>query len=230
MDNERINILSAIPEDNIKGIIIYCHGLGSSKEMISRFYNRLLVSNLGIYSFDFPGHGKDNTDFSKFNLKLCISYLNKVIGYVKEKYNVPIYLFGSSFGGFVILNRLIIKDDDIKKTILMCPAINFSEIMKNKTKIPNNYFNTNKYLPLYNNIKIYKEAYIEFENAESIVKDFNFNNISIIQGTLDKTVDYLKIKEFCIKNNLNLETIIDGKHELYGYDDKIIDFLILNIK
>lgn len=222
----KINIFSAIPEGEMKGIIIYCHGLGSNKKWATRFYNRLLENKLGIYAFDFPGHGEDNTEFSQFTLNSCISYLNDVISYVGDKYNVPIYLFGCSFGGFVILNRLIVKNDDIKSTILMCPAINFCEIMEGKSGISNDYFNTNEYMPLYNNIKIYEQAYIEFKNGDLQLKNSKFNNISIIQGTLDKTVDYKNIEKFCEKNNLNLFTIQEGKHELYGHDDEIVDFLI----
>ena len=44
----------------------------------------------------------------------------------------------------------------------MCPAINFCKIMELKTGISIDYFDTNEYMPLYNNIKIYKDAYLEF--------------------------------------------------------------------
>lgn len=54
----------------------------------------------GISAFDFPYHGEYNIEFSQFTLNSCISYLNDVISYVGDKYNVPIYLylFGCSFG------------------------------------------------------------------------------------------------------------------------------------
>lgn len=107
---KKINVFSAIPSNNLKGIVIYCHGLGSNKNLVIRFYNRLLDNNIGIYAFDFPSHGKDKTDFSQFTLGRCIDYLDEVISYVKKQYRVPIYLFGCSFGGFVILNRLLEKN------------------------------------------------------------------------------------------------------------------------
>lgn len=40
--NDRINTFSAIPEDNIEKIIIYCHGLGSNKTWATRFCDGLL--------------------------------------------------------------------------------------------------------------------------------------------------------------------------------------------
>lgn len=223
---KKINVFNAIPRDNLKGIVIYCHGLGSNKNMVIRFCDRLLENNLGIYAFDFPGHGKDKTDFSQFTLGRCIDYLNKVISYVKKQHHVPIYLFGCSFGGFVILNRLLEKKSDIENTILMCPAINFCEIMENKSGISDDYFKTNEYMPLYNNIKIYKDSYDEFKDGDKKIKNSNFDSISIIQGNLDKTVAYEDIKKFCTKNSLSLYTIQDGKHELYGYDEEIVDFIL----
>ena len=223
---KKIKIFSAMPKNNLKGIIIYCHGLGSNKTWAIRFYDKLLANNFGVYAFDFPGHGEDKTDFFLFTLNRCINYLNEVISYVTTKYEVPIFLFGCSFGGYVILNRLLENKLDIQKTILMCPAINFCEIMENKTGISDNYFNTNEYMPLYNNIKIYKNSYDEFKKKDKKIKSSTFENIAIIQGALDKTVAYEDIKKFCKKNNLELYTIEKGKHELYGYDEEIVNFII----
>ena len=223
--NNKINIIENIPIDGLEKIVIYCHWLGSNKNLVNRFSKDLINNNIGVVSFDFPGHGDDKTDFSLFNLSLCIKYLEEVIKYAKDKYNVPICLFGSSFGGYVILNRLIRSDKDIDKTILMCPAINFCEIMELKTDISINYFNDNEFMPLYNNIKIYKDAYLEFKNGDKDVRKAKFRNVSIIQGMMDKTVSYNDIREFCLRNNLELIAIEKGKHELYDYDKEIIDLL-----
>ena len=226
--NNKINTFMAVG-DSVDRIVIYCHGLGANKIWATRFYDYLLTNKIGIISFDFPGHGEDKTDFVYFNLSLCISHLEEMIDYVKIKYKVPIYLFGSSFGGFVILNKLIKTDINIKKAMLMCPAINFCEIIERKLGISLDYFNTNEFVPLYNNIKIYKDAYLEFKNGNNAVKNYEFQNVSIIQGTLDRTVLYDDISKFCKKNNLKLTTIEGGKHELYGYDEEIINFMLENI-
>lgn len=220
---KKINIIENIPIDDLEKTVIYCHGLGSNKNLVNRFSKDLLNNNIGVVSFDFPGHGDDKTDFSLFNLSLCIEYLEEVIKYTKDKYNVPICLFGSSFGGYVILNKLIRGDKDIDKIILMCPAINFCEIMELKSGITDDYFDTNEFMPLYNNIKIYKDAYLEFKNGDEKIRKAKFRDISIIQGMLDKTVSYEIIKDFCLRNNLELITIEKGKHELYDYDEKIVD-------
>lgn len=222
----KINTFIAIPTEKIEKIVIYCHGLGSNKNWIVRFYEELLKFNIGVVSFDFPGHGEDTTDFSSFDLSLCISYLEKVIQYIKEKYHVPISLFGCSFGGFVILNKLINNASDIEKIVLMSPAINFCEIMERKSGISLHCFKSNNYMPLYNNIKIYKNSYLEFKKGDEAIKNASFKDVYIIQGTKDKTVLYKDIKEFCSSKNLKLSIIKDGKHELYGFEEQIINFLL----
>lgn len=222
----KIYTFSSNLDNSLNGIIIYCHGLGSNKEMSQRFSDKLLKNNIGLIAFDFPGHGEDSTDFKDFNLDLCINYLNRVITSIKNEYDVPIYLFGSSFGGFVILNRLINKSSDISKTILMCPAINFCEIMERKTGLSLDYFKDNSYKDLYNNIKIYKNSYIEFKEGDSRVREYSYKDIFIIEGTDDQTTTYESMKEFSSKNDLDMLTIESGKHELYGYDDEIIDYII----
>lgn len=223
---DKIYTLSSNLNNSLNGIIIYCHGLGSNKKMSQRFSDKLVKNNIGLIAFDFPGHGEDSTDFKDFNLDLCIDYLNRVIASIKNEYDVSIYLFGSSFGGFVILNRLINKSSDISKTILMCPAINFCEIMERKTGLSLDYFKDNSYKDLYNNIKIYKNSYIEFKEGDSRVREYSYKDIFIIEGTDDQTTTYESMKEFSFKNDLDMLTIESGKHELYGYDDEIVNYII----
>ncbi len=222
---DKIHVFSAIPS-NLNSIVIYCHGLGSNRLWASRFYDELFKKNIGIISFDFPGHGDDKASFKDFTLQLCITYLDSVINYAKDNYNAPIYLFGSSFGGYVILNKLINSNKSICKTILMCPAINFCQIVEKKTGVCIEYFTKNEFLPLYNNIKFYKKTYLDFKSADYEIKKSKFNNIAIIQGMLDSTVDYNIIENFCNINSLNLYKIERGKHELYDYNKKLTDILI----
>ena len=220
-----IKIITEVKNDTEK-VIIYCHGLGSKKEIINRFKDKLLENNIGVVAFDFPGHGEDKTNFSKFNLDLCISYLEEVIEKYKDK---QIYLLGSSYGGFVILNKLIRSNKYINNTILLSPAVNFLSIVNRKLNIDINYFNNHEYIDLYNNIRIYKDAYIDYKENEDKVYNYKFTNINIIHGTLDKTVLLKDIEYFSKKNNLNLKIVKNAKHELIGYEDEIIDFIIDNI-
>lgn len=228
--NNEIHIFKAIGNINNKNIILYIHGLGSNKNWITRFYNKLLNNNYNVYSLDLIGHGEDNTSFEKFNLSNCIEYVKQTIEYIKIIHkNCNIYLFGSSYGGFVLLNGYNEIINNINKIYLMCPAINFYEILENKVGILNiDYFKNNDFLPLYNNIKIDKKALLEFKNGDNFINNNKFSKVFIIQGDMDKTVLVDNIIDFSNKNNLVYKIIKGGKHELYGYEDNIIEFILNN--
>ena len=108
--DDRIYSYFSIPND-VRKIIIYCHGFGEDKERINQHFNELNAIGIGIVSFDFPCHGEDESLYTEFNLSNSLEYLDKVIDSVKE-YGVPISLMGSSYGGYIALsyiNRFKVK-------------------------------------------------------------------------------------------------------------------------
>ena len=225
--NKKIYITEVTSLINKEKVIIYCHGLGSNKNQYKRFYKKFYKNNISMISFDLPAHGEDKTEFKNFTLKESITYIDNVIKYAKAKYKY-IYLFGSSYGGYVILNYLIEKKEHYK-TFLMCPAFNFYEIINKKMQIDKEYFKSNDYLHLYGKVNLYKNAYNEFRKADVAVKKNNYSNIVIIQGKLDKTVPYEDQKEFAQKNKLKFMPIENGSHELYDFDKKITNIILSEI-
>ena len=118
--NNRIHMFKAIENPKSENIILYIHGLGSNKNWITRFYNNLLANNYIVYSLDLPGHGEDKTPFESFDLTICTEYIKEAIKYIKVHHeNCNISLFGSSYGGFVILNAHNEIKKDINKIYLM---------------------------------------------------------------------------------------------------------------
>lgn len=228
--NDRIHIFRAIGDVNNKDIILYVHGLGSNKNWVTRFYNKLLDNNYNVYSLDLIGHGQDNTSFENFNLSNCIQYVKETIEYIKTVHeNCNIYLLGCSYGGFVLLNAYNDIINNINKIYLMCPAINFCEIMEKKVgNLDIDYFNNNDFISLYKNIKVFRGAYEEFKNGDKFIKNTKFNNVFIIQGDADTTVLVNDIKDFSNKNNLLCKIIKGGKHELYGFDNDVVEFILNN--
>ena len=227
--DERIHLFEAMPDD-LRCVVIYCHGMGSHKYWASRFYQDLLFHHVGVVSFDLPGHGNDVTDFHDFSLDLCLSYLEKVIHYVQDQYQVPIYLFGSSYGGFVLLNELIASHFHINGTVLMCPAVNFLDIIERKGgMLLSDYFKEHDFVPLIGeDIGFYKVHYDSFLLGQKRIQSSCFHNVSIISGDCDRTVLCDDLKSFCDKNGLRLEVVLGGKHELYGHEKEIVR-LILDI-
>ena len=96
IDN-KIYINEYIPNE-INKIIIFIHGLGGSKENVSRYVDILNKNNIGVISYDGPNQGEDKTPNNKYFFIQCISYLDRVINYTKIKYNKEIILLGTSYG------------------------------------------------------------------------------------------------------------------------------------
>ena len=226
--DDKIYCYFSIPDD-VRKIVIYCHGFGESKDRINQHFEILNRNQIGIVSFDFPCHGEDMSDDSCFNLSNSLDYLDKVIGSVKG-YNVPISLMGSSFGGYIALsyiNRFKVKFD---KVFLKFPAVNFFECMTRKLGIDDNYFNDYEFYSFLNGRKIYKDSFLEFKN-EDLMSNFDKcgNDIFIIHGDKDKTVLLDDVQEFCDRYDIKLDVIHGAEHGMKYYldvvNEKLIDYV-----
>ena len=216
----KINCYESIPK-KMKSIVIYCHGFGESKDRIKQHSEILNSNNIGILSFDFPCHGDDKSDNVQFNLNNSIKYLNEVIKY-SRKFNVPISLMGSSFGGYIILSRINIVDERIDKVFLKIPAVNFYECTKRKLKIDLDYFDSHEYYEFLNGRRMYKDALIEFMKNNLMNKfDKHNSDIYIIHGDKDNTVLLKDVECFCNKNNIKLKIFEGAEHGMKDYLEEI---------
>jgi len=228
--NGIINLFSAKPVKRAQKVVIYTHGMGSNKDWVTRFYAPLVNKNIAVYAFDLPSHGEDESDFALFTLDLCVFYLENVIKYVKKMHpGAKICLFGSSFGAFVILNKLLKEKNGIDKTVLMCPAFNLTDLFARKTGGNTDYFSDQDYVQVFENMRIYKEAYPGLKNGNDLIKKSKFENIAVIEGNKDKATPLEDVKWFCDKNSLPLKVIENGYHELYNFEPEIVDFILEKI-
>jgi len=139
--NGKINIIEGKPIDNIKGIILHVHGVGSHFQFV---YDNLdeLVSRDGFFSkfgyksigFEFYGHGKSeglNCSIGDFS-DLVVDLAN-VVTHIDEKYpNNPIYICAESMGGAVCLKYIIKKIylPCVKGIILLSPMCAIDDHLK----------------------------------------------------------------------------------------------------
>jgi len=215
-----IKFIEKIP-NNMKSIVIYCHGFGDNKDRIYQHDKILNDNNIGIISFDLPCHGEDDTDYNIFNLDICLSYLKEIVNYVK-KYNVDIYSIGSSFGGYILL-EYIRRYDDISKVFLKFPAVNFYECTKRKLKLDDN-FNDKEFIDL-PSFRLYKKSFKSFDS--DLINNFNTNSdIYIIHGSKDSTVLLEDVEKFCTNYNIKLKVIVGAEHGMKDYLDLINEEII----
>lgn len=120
--NNNIHMFKATGNNKNEKAILYVHGLGANKNWVTRFCRQLLDNNIDVYSIDLVSHGNDITSFKKFNVTNCVQYIKDALNYLKSNYN-KVYLFGSSYGGFVILNAYNEVINYVENIYLMCPVL-----------------------------------------------------------------------------------------------------------
>ena len=53
--------------------------------------------------------------------------------------------------------------------------------------------------------------------------------MTVIHGKEDKTIFYSDVEAFCIQHQMKLIPVEQGKHELYDYDETIVQYLVKSI-
>lgn len=194
-------------------IFIFCHGFCSNKSSnsVKIVANKLLEHGTKSISFDFPGHMDSVQDTEKLKVDVCISYIDSVIEYVKEKYgdDIKISFYAISFGAYILLNKLIGDKSCYDKIVLRSPAFNMKDILVDSLlKEP---FEQYKRI---GRAKAGHSGKIEVTYAfyEDLVKHNLYDNykekrkILIIQGLLDDTAPIEDTYKF-IENRHEIELI-----------------------
>lgn len=174
--------------DSIKGVVIVSHGLGGGGHNAYLPFIDCFTSS-GYYVFTYDARGNDNSDGKVGGLPTGIISLNSAIDHAKtiEEYeDLPIALFGHSWGGYSVGNVLNIHPE-IKAAVIVA-GFNESEDM---LRYQGEKYAADKlglllpYLRLYERIKFGTEftdisALGGFANTDA--------GIMIVHSTDDKTV------------------------------------------
>ena len=127
-DGLNIEILYTIPNDEIKGIVQFSHGMAEHKERYFEFMKYLSDRGYVCVINDHRGHGnivkykKDLGYFYTEDINFIIDDLYDVTKYIKSKYpNYPVYLFSHSMGTLVARGYIQKYDNEIEKVILCGP-------------------------------------------------------------------------------------------------------------
>lgn len=115
-----------LPDNKMSAMILLIHGLGEhSGRYGTHFSDYYIGKNIGISTFDLPGHGKSygkkgHIDDPVFLLEMIDNELTKIKGQFP---GVPIFLYGHSFGGEIALWYILAKNPQIEGIILTAPLI-----------------------------------------------------------------------------------------------------------
>ncbi len=115
--------------DNAVETVLAIHGFGGSKDSnaINMLAQRLCEKQYNVMAIDLPAHGKSKADCSELTPEQCLCDIRSAEDYINERFGHGISLFGTSFGGFCVLNRLAQEERDYRRVVLRVPAVDMAD-------------------------------------------------------------------------------------------------------
>lgn len=130
-DNLLLGMTVVVPEQKVKGAVIFSHGMAEHRLRYLEFMNYLADHGYLAVIHDHRGHGESvhsKEDYGYFyedGVKGLVLDLNQVVEKIKKQYpHIPIYLFSHSMG--TLIARLFLKENDVKidGLIMSGPPVN----------------------------------------------------------------------------------------------------------
>jgi alpha-beta hydrolase superfamily lysophospholipase len=116
------------PGENVRAIIIFVHGLGEHIHRYEWWSELLSGEGIGFTGVDLPGHGL--SDGPRGYIK-NYSITDEMIGILLESAastfpGVPVFIYGHSLGGGIVLDYLLRKNPPLKGAIVTSPWLKLS--------------------------------------------------------------------------------------------------------
>lgn len=221
------NIPSIIWGENSEKVFIAIHGNMSNKEdeIIKILADNILSKNYSLISFDLPEHG-DRKEDKEYLCKVqnCVKDLKTIMDYAKENYN-QINIFACSMG--VYFSLLAYQNEKIDLCLFLSPVVNMKYIIDNmmlSCSVTEKELEERKEIKTDFGQTLYWDYYLYVKNNP--IEAWNKKTF-ILYGSNDNMQSEKLIKEFSIKNNINLDILENGEHffhtkeELKYYNDWI---------
>jgi len=114
-----------LPEGKPKAMIVLVHGLGEHSNRynhVAEFFNK---KGIGVVSFDLTGHGQSEGIRGHIESydSVCDDIEHLVDTVLKKYKNVPLFLYGHSLGGALVLYYSMVKHSKINGVIATGPAL-----------------------------------------------------------------------------------------------------------
>jgi len=111
------------PGENAKGVVILVHGLGEHIQRYSHWANLFNKEGFAFTGVDLPGHGRSDgrRGYIK-NYTQVGEMIDILINTCKKTFpGVPVYIYGHSLGGGIVLEYLLKRNPKIKGAIVTSP-------------------------------------------------------------------------------------------------------------
>ena len=209
----------------VKEIIIACHGFAGDKESsaIKLLAEEMIKESIGVICFDFPGHGESKVYGKMLTIDNCIEDMNIIENYTKQKYDIPVSIFATSFGAYITLLNIARNKKIYKNIILRSPAIRMANIFRHKLlrESEADYKNRGYTILGFERELVLPYRFMEeLDNNDilSIYQNKKIPLIYIIQGDKDDIAPIEDTKRFALMSpqNVKLKIIAGADHRMKG--------------
>jgi alpha-beta hydrolase superfamily lysophospholipase len=116
------------PGENIRAVMIFVHGLGEHIQRYCTWADLLSRKGIGFTGVDLPGHGR--SDGNRGNIK-SLAITDEMIDILHDSVNktfpgIPVFIYGHSLGGGIVLDYLLRKKPEVKGAIVTSPWLKLS--------------------------------------------------------------------------------------------------------
>lgn len=175
----------------VKAVIIGLHGFGGSKESSAlTLLADKMPQSFRLIALDFPGHGA--SDGSPLTVESCINDVLCAVKYAENNFpHASLYIFGTSFGGYISLFAEKILYGKISKIVLRAPAVEMGKTLIEKLiDIPENDFKMSGFATVLNDkLKVSYVFYRELIGHDAFTLKPSTPTLMIC-ATNDELVDY----------------------------------------
>ena len=204
-----------------QSVVVCCHGFGGHKEngAVKRFADYMLAKHRGlaVVCFDWPCHGEDAR--RKLCLADCDAYLGLVVDYAKEKLGAQkLYLYATSFGGYLSLKYLAEHGMPFEKAALRCPAVPMREVLERSIMTEENraLLAKGKDALVGFDRKIKVSADFLRELRETDITKYSYlelaEDLLILHGTKDEIVPFAAVQTFAEENLIEFVPVENADH------------------
>ena len=123
-DGINLFIQGWMPDSSIKAIFCLVHGLGEHGGRYSRLAQIFAEEKISLLTLDLHGHGKSGGVRGHISsYKVLMDDINILLKEAKNifKEDIPVFLYGHSMGGNLVLNYVLRENPNIKGLIVSAP-------------------------------------------------------------------------------------------------------------
>ncbi len=116
------------PGENTRAVVLLVHGLGEHVQRYNYWAGLFKKEGIGFVGVDLPGHGRSEGRRGNIaSFKVLDEMLDILINSCRQTFpGIPLYIYGHSLGGGIVLNYLVRKNPRLKGAIVTSPWLRLS--------------------------------------------------------------------------------------------------------